>query len=52
MMNGDVAGSIKQWERLSFMSVKGCGHTINTYCPQAGYEYFQLWLEQQGPFAG
>jgi hypothetical protein len=50
-LNQDVAGSVKRWQGLDFMTVKGCGHTINTYCPEAGYSYFQLWLEQQGPFA-
>lgn len=30
MLDGDVAGSVKQWDRMSFMTVKGCGHTINT----------------------
>ncbi|EDQ86318.1 uncharacterized protein MONBRDRAFT_38512 [Monosiga brevicollis MX1] len=50
-LNEDVAGSYKRWSGLDFMTIKGCGHTINTYCPEAGYAYYQLWLEQQGPFA-
>lgn len=32
---------------LSLVTVKGCGHTIPSYCPEAGYEMLRLYLEQQ-----
>lgn len=51
MLDGDVAGSVKDWAGISFMTVKGCGHTINSYCPEKGYAYFADWLERTGPFA-
>jgi len=44
-LHGDVAGMIKNWEpQLSLVTVKGCGHTIPTYCPEAGYAFFDNWL--------
>jgi len=38
MLDGDVAGTRRDYEGLSFLTVKGCGHTIPTYCPKQGYE--------------
>eukprot|EP00656_Telonema_subtile_P042700 TRINITY_DN4850_c0_g1_i2.p1 TRINITY_DN4850_c0_g1~~TRINITY_DN4850_c0_g1_i2.p1 ORF type:complete len:483 (-),score=87.57 TRINITY_DN4850_c0_g1_i2:257-1705(-) len=43
-MNGDVAGMVKDWDQISLITVKGCGHTIPTYCPEAGYAFFKNWL--------
>lgn len=48
MMDGDVAGSIIEYDGLSFQTVKGCGHTIPTYCPEAGFAFWENWLE--GPW--
>ena len=44
-LNGDVAGMIKDYDTMSFVTVKGCGHTIPTYCPEAGYAFFANWLQ-------
>merc|ERR1711865_631651 len=44
-LNGDVAGMVKDYDRMSFITVKGCGHTIPTYCPEAGYKFFENWLK-------
>jgi len=44
MVNGDVAGSILQYEGITFQSVKGCGHTIPSYCPELGYQFWADWL--------
>ena len=27
-LNGDVAGMVKDWDHMSLVTVKGCGHTI------------------------
>jgi len=43
-LDGDVAGMIKDWDHISLVTVKGCGHTIPTYCPEAGYAFFANWL--------
>jgi carboxypeptidase C (cathepsin A) len=44
-LNGDVAGMIKDYDQMSFVTVKGCGHTIPTYCPEAGYAFFANWIQ-------
>lgn len=43
-MDKDVAGMIKDWDGISLVTVKGCGHTIPTYCPEAGFAFFDNWL--------
>ena len=44
MLQGDVAGSIVEFDGIDFVTVKGCGHTIPTYCPEAGLAFFENWL--------
>ncbi|KAJ9436843.1 Serine carboxypeptidase 24 [Diplonema papillatum] len=44
ILNKDVAGMVIDFEGISFATVKGCGHTIPTYCPAAGFAFFQNWL--------
>jgi carboxypeptidase C (cathepsin A) len=39
------AGAYKVWEHMTFLTVHGCGHTIPTYCPQKGFDFFNLWLK-------
>ena len=39
-----VGGMVKVFDRISFLTVKGCGHTVQTYCPQQGYDYYHQWL--------
>lgn len=43
-LDQDVAGMVVDYDRLSFATVKGCGHTIPTYCPEAGFAFFANWL--------
>ncbi len=43
-LNEDVAGSYKEFEGIAFATVKGCGHTIPTYCPEAGYAMWANYL--------
>jgi len=44
LLDGQVAGSIMDWEGISLATVKGCGHMIPLYCPEAGYAFFANWL--------
>ncbi len=44
LLNKDVAGVVKQYDGMAFVTVKGCGHTIPTYCPEAGYQFFANYL--------
>ena len=39
-----VGGSVKVFDGITFLTVKGCGHTVQSYCPQQGYEYYHNWL--------
>jgi serine carboxypeptidase-like clade 2 len=39
-----IGGSYKVYEGISFLTIKGCGHTVQSYCPQLGYEYYHDWL--------
>ena len=41
-----VGGMVKVFDRISFLTVKGCGHTVQTYCPQQGYDYYHQWLTE------
>eukprot|EP01047_Picozoa_sp_COSAG01_P009921 COSAG01_NODE_414_length_17360_cov_226.576907_21_plen_106_part_00 len=45
----DIAGAVKKFApNFQFWSVKGCGHTIPTYCPEAGFLMLDKWLYPQG----
>eukprot|EP01006_Ploeotia_vitrea_P013418 TRINITY_DN35136_c0_g1_i1.p1 TRINITY_DN35136_c0_g1~~TRINITY_DN35136_c0_g1_i1.p1 ORF type:complete len:460 (-),score=60.53 TRINITY_DN35136_c0_g1_i1:63-1442(-) len=41
----DVAGSVKKWDKIMFFTIKGCGHTVPSYCPPQSLEYFSKWLD-------
>jgi len=43
-MDGDVAGSYKIYDGITFETVKGCGHTIPTYCPEQGFLFFEQYI--------
>jgi len=43
-LNGDVAGSVKVFDGITFLTVKDCGHTIPTYCPEQGFLFLQQFL--------
>jgi len=43
-MDGDVAGSYKIYDGITFQTVKGCGHTIPTYCPKQGLLFFVQYI--------
>ncbi|ETO24192.1 hypothetical protein RFI_12965 [Reticulomyxa filosa] len=43
-MDQDVAGSYKIYDGITFQTVKGCGHTIPTYCPEQGFLFFEQYI--------
>ncbi|ETO24544.1 hypothetical protein RFI_12614 [Reticulomyxa filosa] len=43
-LDEDVAGSYKIYEGITFQTVKGCGHTIPTYCPVQGFLFFEQYI--------
>lgn len=44
MLGREVGGMVKRWGQLSLVTVKGCGHTIPSYCPEAGYAMLDNFL--------
>ena len=42
--NNDVGGIVKVYDGLILQTVKGCGHTIPSYCPQQGFLFFQDFI--------
>lgn len=44
-VDGDVAGARKLYDGVEFVTVKGCGHTIPTYCPKQGAAILDMYLE-------
>ena len=42
--NNDVGGIVKVYDGLILQTVKGCGHTIPSYCPQQGFMFFQQFI--------
>ena len=53
-LNGDVAGMIKEWDHMTFVTAKGCGHMIpyvnvssRNPCRQACMVLSWLVLERQ-----
>jgi hypothetical protein len=49
MVDGDVAGSRIDYDGISFQTIKGCGHTVPSYCPKKGYVFVQNWLDEHSP---
>eukprot|EP01084_Bolivina_argentea_P250265 419247_1 len=44
-LNQDVAGVVKIYDGITFQTVKHCGHTIPTYCPQPGFQFFKDYID-------
>lgn len=45
-IDGNVAGQTTEHEGITFTTVKGCGHTIPTYCPEPGLEFIRNYLSR------
>jgi hypothetical protein len=45
--NNQVQGAYKVYDRLTMLTLKGCGHMVTFYCPEAGWVMFDRWLNQK-----
>ncbi|KAH3763679.1 serine carboxypeptidase [Pelomyxa schiedti] len=39
------AGTVIDYDRITFMTVKASGHMVPTYAPKAGFAMFQCWMD-------
>jgi len=46
MINDQVGGNIIEYDRLSFLTVKGSGHDVAFYTPEKGYAFFEQWINK------
>jgi len=46
IINDQVGGSVIEYDRLSFLTVKGTGHDVAYYTPQKGFAFFQQWISK------
>jgi len=49
MIGKQVGGNVIEYDRISFLTIKGSGHMVPYYTPDKGYAFFQLWIDKQ-PF--
>jgi len=49
MIGKQVAGNVIEYDRISFLTIKGAGHMIPYYTPDKGYTFFQRWIDKE-PF--
>ena len=47
MIGKQVGGNIIEYDRISFLTIKGSGHTVPYYTPDKGLAFFQLWIDKQ-----
>jgi hypothetical protein len=52
VVGASTQGAVKKFQAgvngdMQFISVKGCGHTIPTYCPEAGFAMLDNWLNPE-----
>jgi len=45
-VNGQVAGYLKKYERINFVTVKNAGHMVPTYQPQNALVFFEGYLKK------
>ncbi|KAF3452473.1 hypothetical protein FNV43_RR02906 [Rhamnella rubrinervis] len=44
--NGDVAGYLQEYDHnLTFLTIKGAGHTVPEYKPQEALHFYSRWLQ-------
>jgi len=44
-----MGGNIIEYDRMSFLTIKGSGHMVSYYTPDKGFEFFQRWIDKK-PF--
>ena len=44
-MDKDVAGTVIEYDLITLVTIKACGHTVPTYCPEQGLLMLQKWLD-------
>jgi len=47
MIGKQVGGYTIDYDRMSFLTVKGSGHMVSYYTPDKGFEFFKQWMEQK-----
>jgi len=47
MIGKQVGGSIIEYDRMSFLTVKGSGHMVSYYTPDKGFEFFKQWINKE-----
>jgi len=45
LLGGQVAGYLKQYDGITYVTVKNSGHMVPTFTPQAGLELLRLYLQ-------
>ena len=48
-MNGQVAGFVKEFKGLTFLTIRGAGHMVPQYKPAQSLLFFEKFLTNQ-PF--
>jgi len=49
MVGSQVGGNVIEYDRISYLTVKGSGHMVPYYTPDKGYTFFQKWIDKE-PF--
>ena len=47
MINNQVGGNVIEYDRLTFLTVKGSGHYVGYYTPDKGIEFFKRWINKE-----
>jgi len=49
MIGKQVGGNVIEYDRISFLTIKGTGHMVPYYTPDKGFAFFQKWIDKE-PF--
>lgn len=44
MNNNQVQGAVKDYQGITMLTLKGCGHMVPYYCPEAAWVMFDRWI--------
>ena len=42
-----VAGLVIDYDRISYLTIRTTGHTVPSYTPQKGFEFFARWIDNK-----